>query len=223
MVFSTITKNRCSINNGYGIYLDYSENNTITYNICNKVNSYGIYLWYYSDSNTISHNNISDNFDGLFSEYSVFNKINNNTFSKNLEYGFYSRRCSASTIIDNIFKDNKEYGLYLSGKYAKWNMIYRNNFINNNGNKSQAYDYTDGFNHNYWNSTTGGNYWSDWTGPDNDSNGIVDKPYRVGAYFLLYDELPLTTLLTIIPEPLPMPLIILVVLLVGIVSRRRLL
>ena len=55
------------------------------------------------------------------------------------------------------------------------NQIYHNNFISN---ETQVY-YT------YWHTIfslpkpTGGNYWSDWTSPDDDGDGFVDVPYFI--------------------------------------------
>ncbi len=38
---------------------------------------------------------------------------------------------------------------------------------------------------------TGGNYWSNWTGPDDDADGFVDSPYVITLYYNL-DNLPWT-------------------------------
>ena len=74
--------------------------------------------------------------------------------------------------------ENNTYGIYL------WDLcenitIYANCFIYND---FQAYD--DGSN--YWNSTSRGNFWSDYTGEDTDSDGIGDSPYYIDSNSIDY-------------------------------------
>jgi hypothetical protein len=54
------------------------------------------------------------------------------------------------------------------------NIFHHNNFVNN-GDSGQAYDMCG---NNYWfdGESSQGNFWSDYTGIDNDSNGIGDEP-----------------------------------------------
>jgi hypothetical protein len=56
------------------------------------------------------------------------------------------------------------------------NLLYHNNFINNRRN---AYDFSDSFCINFWNSSTEGNYYSDYAGCDNDTDGIGDTPHPI--------------------------------------------
>ena len=78
------------------------------------------------------------------------------------------------------------------------NIVFNNTFIGNNGagstyNSSHVQACDDGTN-NWWNSTDGyGNYWSDWTSPDVDMNGIVDVPYVLDGGSGAKDYYPLTT------------------------------
>jgi hypothetical protein len=59
---------------------------------------------------------------------------------------------------------------------SNYNRIYHNNIHNNT---NQAEDYGT----NYWNDSypSGGNYWSDYTGVDNDSDGIGDISYNISG------------------------------------------
>ncbi|MGD0817160.1 MAG: hypothetical protein ABR986_02025 [Methanomassiliicoccales archaeon] len=55
-------------------------------------------------------------------------------------------------------------------------------------NRSQALDDT-GLNR--WNDSVGGNYWSERTAPDADSDGIVDQPYALDGGLGAMDYRPL--------------------------------
>jgi parallel beta-helix repeat protein len=71
------------------------------------------------------------------------------------------------------------------------NYIYHNNFIDNT---IQAEDYGN----NNWDNGTEGNYWSDYTGEDADSNGIGDTPYLINPSGV--DQYPLIREYTSIDE-----------------------
>jgi hypothetical protein len=76
------------------------------------------------------------------------------------------------------------------------NLIHGNIFIYNNGSRD-TYDLSkmqasDNDNENLWNASGKGNYWSDWTGPDNDVNGVVDTPYSISGEGGAADNYPLT-------------------------------
>lgn len=66
-----------------------------------------------------------------------------------------------------------------------YNRFYCNNFINNKQNVDGglAIDGIGGLEHEippqYWNNETMGNYWSDYTGPDANRDGIGDIPYKI--------------------------------------------
>jgi len=81
-------------------------------------------------------------------------------------------------------------------------LIHTNSFINNNGNSKQAFD--DKGKVNNWNNGTLGNYWSDWTSPDKNQDGIVDIPYNISGSTGSKDYHPLTTKIDIeIDQPQP--------------------
>lgn len=78
----------------------------------------------------------------------------------------------SNTLTDNTANSNNSYGILLRSSSS--NQIYNNNFINNSIQAS-----VEGGSGNEFSleKPNGGNYWSDWTSPDNDSDGFWDNPY----------------------------------------------
>jgi parallel beta-helix repeat protein len=160
----------------YGVCLDDSENNSI---YCNNIykagkNGYGVYLDDSTD-NSICHNLIEENDYGVFLTSSSDNRVAMNNISYNV--------LSGVTIIMMSSSNN----------YIYWNDLLLNGlFI-----YPQAYD--DGSN-NYWNSSGNetlnyisageGNYWSDYTGVDNDGDGIGDTSYLISGIAGAADSYP---------------------------------
>jgi len=135
--------------NGWGVYVYHSWNNTITDNIITSNSKYGIYF-YVSDDNVISRNIISENDYGI----RIKSSRNNNVF--------------ANTICNN------ERGIYLCCG-ARHNKIYHNTFQQNG--EWNAHDSLN----NTWDNgyPSGGNYWDDYAGIDEDGDGIGDSPYNI--------------------------------------------
>jgi parallel beta-helix repeat protein len=160
-------------------------------------------MLYDSDRNTLVGNNCS---------YSDYGGV-----------GISLETSSGNIIASNQLYYNEGYGVEV--RSSSYNMIWNNTFVGNNGatdtyNASHVQAY--GGAGNSWNSTEGlGNWWSDWTGPDYDANGIVDLPYNISGGVGARDFYPRTATPT---EPIPefgvMPLVA-VVLLVAIVAALR--
>jgi parallel beta-helix repeat protein len=196
------------INNEYGIYLisssngnrvfenaftdnycallvstNSNSNNVTANNITNKV--HGIIVIASSNYNSISANNITST---QGSGITVYSSSYNNVFANNvtnshvgLETDFSSNNTFSANNITNNF-----YGIYGSSNDA--NKLHHNNFINNT---IQAYFYEP--NSNSWDNgyPSGGNYWSNYTGVDINSDGIGDTPYVID--FNNQDRYPLMT------------------------------
>jgi parallel beta-helix repeat protein len=187
-------------NNGAGVFF-WKTNNSMIENVNASDNSEGIRLQY-SSNNTIINNNASNNHWGIYLSSSSNNTLTNNIANSNTYYGIYSYYLSNSTLTSNVVFSNR-LGILLwhtsnstltantcsnnddGGITILWkscnNLLYHNNLINNNGN---AYDYSSDFSSdpvctNFWNSSTEGNYYSDYAGCDNDTDGIGDTPHPI--------------------------------------------
>ncbi|MEM4262427.1 MAG: NosD domain-containing protein [Thermoplasmata archaeon] len=213
-----LVNNTCCTNNWNGIWLTTSTGNNLIANNCSYNSNCGIYLYYPSDSN-IANNTCSGNDYGIYLEGCSNNTIMNNTCRSNIWYGLVLDGASNNTLTNNACSDNL-LGIYLEdsssfntiahnsicnntlhGIYSSSsnrNTFFNNNFWYNNGatdtyasDHAQAYDSGTG---NRWNSTDGyGNFWCDWTTPDDDINGIVDRPYNISGSAGAKDWYPLTS------------------------------
>ena len=178
---NTLINNTCS-NNKRGISIHESSNNTLINNTC--WNNYdGIYI-YESSNNTVWNNTCNYNkLTGIHLGVSSNNTINWNNCSRNWDDGIGMWGCYGNVVYQNVVISNIDYGIDIP--QGSRNRIWNNTFIGNNGatdtyNASHVQAYDNG-NNNWWNSTNGyGNYWSDWTKPDNNAPyGRVDSPYNI--------------------------------------------
>jgi parallel beta-helix repeat protein len=214
-IYNTLSNNSCS-NNGYGICVWDSNDNALSSNVC-SINGYGILLKF-SFRTTLSNNSCSNNvYCGIYLHISNRNTIGDNTCSSNNGFGVYIYQSNDNNMTRNQILNNDGYGVFVSS-FSGNNGIWNNSFAGNNGAESvyspshvQAYD---DWASNWWSSVEGyGNYWSDWTGPDADMNGIVDAPYSLdGSLGAAMDYYPLTMPQTPIPEFEMMPLVVMILL-----------
>ena len=132
-------------------------------------------------------------------------KLDSNIFM-NCSIGADYDRIYNSNIYNNIFFKCSGPGLIMSNEPTAYNTIYSNIFLFNNGSlstwdpsKMQAIEKG---NHNQWNISGKGNYWSDWQWQDDNGDGIVDDPCPIPGEGGGIDHYPLIKLpFTIISKP----------------------
>lgn len=137
-------------NNSYGFYSVDAKNNNVTNSTFLSNSKYGIYLYIGSELNLISENRFYNN--------SCGGRI----------------RAENNSIFRNVFENNLK-GLYVCCDSNNIN-IYHNDFINN-----LIYHGKGNYHNNIWyyDNQTGGNYWNDYHGEDNNCDGIGDLPYQI--------------------------------------------
>lgn len=208
--------------NGYGIYCDGSSHNIMTGNVATGEKGApptlgdGIYM-YYSDANTIDHNNLSVNHNfGISVFHSSGNTISNNSILRNEDIGIRLRESGNNTLTFNTFSGNANLGiLYIT---ETGDRIYLNNFVSqsNPHTSVQANVLTSPEKMTYtYNGTTHSsnmsNYYSDYGGTDTNGDGIGDTPSAHGDQYPLiqpferYGAISVTSAATPTPTPSAVP------------------
>jgi parallel beta-helix repeat protein len=189
-----VTETKVFLAGGISINSNY---NTIKNTIITNVSD-GIELSANSESNTIIHNEIKNNQIGIETLSSVNNNISHNILSNNQQYNIYLTTDSNTNKVSFNIMDNSIYGIRIKGSQhnnvyknciknndvgiycccdAKSNYIYNNTLLNNslrNAEENEGltniwYDYPNG----------NGNYWDNYTGSDENHDGIGDIPYEI--------------------------------------------
>jgi parallel beta-helix repeat protein len=177
-----IIQNSFNVNDIYGMRIASSDNNKIYGN--NVTNNWGGIVLSHSNGTEIVNNNAIINDKGILNIDSSFNKIIKNNVSNNL-VGIELERSHSNYVEGNNIKSNRESGIYLNSAdgnnmvnntissnnegltftSSNLNKIYYNNIISNTRQVSHSGT-------NYWNNLYNeGNYWSDYSGADDGSNG----------------------------------------------------
>ena len=224
----TITKTSITNNHG-GIHFVDSSNNSIIDNQITSNNN-GIDL-IRSENNTIDGNTLTENSPyGLNFVYSSENVVSNNNISKN-GLGIYINFGGANQIFGNTIAENNGWGMQLSSSNSSINnnIIYHNNFINNQVSDGLQVSNTWFFGpeSNIWDNGEEGNYWSDYTtrypnATEIDDSGIWNTPFIINENNI--DHYPIKNPTPLIPEFPSFSLLIvglLAVTILSIVYRRK--
>lgn len=165
----------CSIeNNEYrGIYIDEGEGYKIAFNNI-KNHSNNIYLSDVENSVIIS-NSISKSIqNGLFLGPGCYkNNISSNTFTGN-DQGANVKGATENIFVNNVFINNVR-GMYFCCE-GENNLIYSNFFMVND-------EHVYGYPINSFDNGSIGNFWDDYSGFDNDGDGIGDIAYVISDEF----------------------------------------
>ncbi len=169
----------CNIySNNIGLRLNQSTRNFMSY--CNLFKNLidGIQMWN-SSNNIIENCNIFFNEEGVALEYSIYNTFNFCNISNNNHKNIWLINNSNNNKIINC-NINKGYsGLVFEG-FSNNNLVYHNNFVNNEGKEvDNAYDECE----NIWDggNLTGGNFWDDYAGIDENNDSLGDTPYNISG------------------------------------------
>ena len=150
-----------------GIFVDHSSGNNISHNTI--TNNYDGISLYSSGNSLVSGNTITNNYDGI-SLYSSSNSlVSGNTITNN-NGGISLYFSSNSLVSGNTITLNNKYGMHFA-LYSSNNIICCNNFNNARQVWSDSV--------NVWDDGDEGNYWSDYTGQDLNADGIGDTPYPI--------------------------------------------
>lgn len=161
-----ILENSAYYNKKVGIEIDGSRFNLVSNNTINNNIQAGISLWTNLGSKDSDDNNVTGNI--------IYG--NNN--------GIFLSNSSNNDILNNELIDNYMIGAAIG--YNSNNNLFSNNYFLMNGNHA-----VDHGTNNVWNSSTRGNYWDNYTGWDDDDNGIGDIPYIIPGDANSEDMMPL--------------------------------
>jgi parallel beta-helix repeat protein len=210
--FNIISRNTLSDNEGYGIYLRDSHNDEISENIISE-NYFAIHLRDSHNNDILGNTANYNNWTGVLLRDSWSNEISENDLCYNKGFGIslFDSGCYNNTISENIVNNNEVDGIRMSLR-SNNNSIYLNCISNNTRN---GYDVGS---NNQWDNGVKGNYWSNYTGTDTDSDGIGDIPHNITGSAGSQDKFPLMKCPLSPPQEggrIPLELIILISIISG--------
>jgi parallel beta-helix repeat protein len=169
----------------FGFIMTFSYNNTLLNNTAysnrDTDNNYdgGGFLVEMSFGNIFKGNVAYDNGRGF--QISEFEK---DIFEE--ERGFIPEKFEGNIFEANTAQDNTEAGFYIGGIDNSFsNIFFHNNLIDNTIQAAVPLGYTNTWDDDY---PSGGNYWSDYEGADDDGDGIGDSQYDIRPISHVFEE-----------------------------------
>jgi parallel beta-helix repeat protein len=160
---------------------------------------------------TVQNLSLSRNGQALLLVCTTDSLITQNNLTENI-HGIYLCSSSDNTVYSNNISRNAANGIYLY--YSESNSFFYNNFIDNTN-----HVYTVGTSSNSWDNGTEGNYWTSYTGTDNNADGIGDTPHLLDGNN--QDNYPLVNTIPEFPSWAILPILIAATL-VAIIYRKKL-
>ena len=187
-----ILKNKSPLGAGIGLEMYFCSNNTFTLNIIID-NPLAIRVSDSSNNNRFIKNNMNGNagFEIFECNYTLI--FQNEIYAES--YAFYLKihtpvstySCQFNKIIKNNITTSNSFGITITDSYN--NSIYHNNFQN-------SPEIRDNGANNSWDDGFAGNYWSHYSGVDNNpQDGIIDTPYSIAGSAGASDNKPLKYLI----------------------------
>jgi nitrous oxidase accessory protein len=155
-----------------GILVRSNDNIICNNNIVDNGVLNGIYIEL-SSFNSVFNNLIENcQYNGLKVSYSNYNNISGNFISTNNGMGIILHDSSNNIIFKNTVTRSYWGGINIY-ENSNQNLLYNNNLMENE--IQNSYDICG----NKWDNNVEGNFWDDYTGVDNNGDGIGDTPYKI--------------------------------------------
>ncbi|MDI6825816.1 MAG: right-handed parallel beta-helix repeat-containing protein [Candidatus Aenigmarchaeota archaeon] len=164
---NSVKWNNITNNWGSGICMSLSHRNTIQGNILDSNRNSSIYIRWSKENYIVGNYITNSGEDGIRLDWSDWNFIEENWIEKSGDDGIHVGELASDNRIQwNNIVQNFDKGIVVDSSHYVY--IQNNNFINNTQQASEIYSGV------LWDE----NYWSDYSGKDENGDGIGDTPYE---------------------------------------------